>query len=223
MESFVGVLRVNDATIVSTDVMTEDTLSPNLFSINKFNLAVLLGDLGAGTSFCQKYLKSFESLEGGFDQIINEARESLEKNVSDYSKKLMTISFIGYETDFRERPYYVLRFDGQRINYNVYPADNKLLFSINNDLAAYIISKVYSSHMSLDKAVNLMGYISAQYNRIFSTGKYFSLITISKDGLSWLDRDRIKSVMSKAEEIDVSIRKHCCNFFMKDFTSGTSL
>jgi hypothetical protein len=140
----------------------------------------------------------------------------LENNVNDYSKKLITISFVGYETDFRERPYYALMFDGQQINDIVYPADNKVLFSINNDLGVYLTYKVYSNHMSLDKAVNLMGYITAQYNKILSIGKYVSIITISKDGLSYLDANRIRSVMSKAEEVDVDIRKNCCDFFMTE-------
>ncbi len=126
----------------------------------------------------------------------------------------MTISFVGYEADFNERPFYSLMFDGQKINDLVYPAENKVLFSINNDLWAYLTSKVYSNHMSLEKAVNLMGYITAQYSKIFSLGKYVNLITISKDGLNYLDIERIKNIMSNAEEVDVYICKYFCDFFM---------
>jgi hypothetical protein len=63
----------------------------------------------------------------------------LEKNANDYSKKIVTISFVGYEPDFCERPYYALMFDGQRVNDIVYPADNKVSFLINNDLVVVVL------------------------------------------------------------------------------------
>lgn len=216
MGSFVGVLRVNEATVICADVITEAAQPPNLFRINRFNVALILDDLEAGTSLCEKYLKRFESIDGGFDEIIDEVRQSLEKNVSDYHEKLMTICFVGYESDFRERQYYALKFDGQRITANPYPSDNKILFLPIYDLGAYLAIKVYSNHMSLDKAVDLMGYIASQYNKIFNIQKYVSIATITKDGFNQLDIDRIRNVRSKAEEVDLDIRKTCCDFFITE-------
>jgi hypothetical protein len=64
--------RVNEGTVISTDQSI-------VFKINENNVALIVDDLDSGRSFCEQYLKRFESTKAGFDEIILEASESLKK------------------------------------------------------------------------------------------------------------------------------------------------
>jgi hypothetical protein len=126
----------------------------------------------------------------------------------------MTITFIGYERNFSERPYYTIMFYGSQFFDYRYPSENQVLFSYSPDLGMYLSNKVYSKHMSLVKTVNLIGYIAAQYNKIFDIAKYVNIATLSPNGFRQLAHTEIEKVMSNAEQVDLEMRKYFCDFFV---------
>jgi len=68
--------------------------------------------------------------------------------------------------------------------------------------------------MSLVKTANLMGYIAAQYNKIFDIAKYVNIAILSPDGFRQLGHTEIEEIMSNAERIDLEMRKDFCDFFV---------
>lgn len=216
MSNFVGVLRTNEGTVISSDINNlssnqTDIDQINALKINKWNVTVINGDPKTAKLFCKKLLLSIKD-GGQFDKIIAEAKQLLKREASKYQTKLNEITFVGYEYNFSERPFYALTSTGEEVeNIN---EDRKSFFSINNDLGAFLSNKVYSKHMSLERAINLLAYITAQYDKIVDIGKDFVLITITKNGYHRLGVDEAKKIMANAELIHQNMRKLCYDFFI---------
>ena len=214
MGIFVGGLQVNDGIVLVSDVVTSEKNEPNIFKINAHNVALLAEDYKSGNDFCEKYLKKFENTDWKFTEIVKHINETLSAS-NDFNGIPIGLAILGYDEDFKSCPIVGFLYDGKTPN-KLDLSKGPSVFSTENTLANYLTSKIYSEFMSMEDAMNLMAYISMQYNMILHTGKGISMATITKNGFKKIDESEIQKIIRICEKADLNLKKDFSDFFLKE-------
>jgi len=218
MGKFVAAIRVNEGIVVSCDNSTSLEQGKSIFKINEYNSLLLIDDIDAGIKFCKKYLKDFESQEGGFNSISKKIEEKLSKPDDEFKKKLITIALVGYEKYLAPQPFVAFLFDGDTVKKIKYDLVRPYMFSLDNTLGIYITSRTYSRLMSIQDTIRLISYITIQYQNILPLvlGNDLSIATITQKGFKQLTKEEITQTSRTTGLSDLNMKKEFIDLFIKE-------
>lgn len=217
MGLFFGILVFENGFVIVSDIMPNVLQASHIIKINEHNVVALANDLEYGKKFCEQYILGAIKENDGILEIINLANNALQKLDGEYKGKLLTMHFLGYDSTLQQKIFHSILYNGSKIIYNSKsPSHQKTLFTFEVNLGTFIVNKVYSSYMSVQDAINLMGYVLTQYRTLYpdTIGKSFTMLTISEFGVHSLPDKEIKELLERSEKIDIQIRKDCTNFFL---------
>ena len=214
MAQIAGVIRVNEGIVLGADSLSL-RIDSNIVKLNDKIAALCVDDFVAGASFCCELAKTASGK--AFDDVIADAKKVLETNPEKYVGKILTLIFVGYDEQEAEKPFYIIKFDGQKIaNASFLPFNLDIAFSVDESLARHIAQKVLTRSMPLDKSVRLMAYILLQYNQILRTGRKISIATLSDNGFKSFNAEEINQVVSETEQIDSNIKRKAYDIFVRN-------
>lgn len=186
------------------------TGDPNINRVTNRVVGLALDDIQAGSLFFQNLAAT--SAERGFQEIIAEARRLLQNPSPEFRGHPMSLILAGY--DIHDMPAAIdFVFNGTAI-VNEVVLNNIMMFSTDSTLAVYIAGKVHTMNMPLEDAIHLMAYIIIQYNHVLQTGGGMTIATITRGQFNVLSEDNLRSVIARAGESDVGIRRRTSGLFV---------
>lgn len=211
MGGYFGSIKVEEGICTITDSSIEKNRNTGTFKINDDCLAIIVLGYPEAINFCDKYLKKHNT-EKDVEKILRGATDDFLKDYSEYKGKPFSIAITSFI-----RPY-VPFYYGIWINENGLRAEELTLaciFSLpHQDLGEYLTEKVFSKHMSLDEASELLTYVSQQCLDIIPTSTSLEMTLLTKKGIKKLNDEELHEKFQKAEKTDQKMKMIFSDFFI---------
>lgn len=217
MGLFFGILSFENGFVLISDIMPDRADASSVIKINERIVIALANDLEYGKKFCEEYIIDSVKETDGITEIIALANNAFQRLSKEYVGKILTLHFAGYNSGFQQKLFHSILFNGSEIIYNSpAPSNQKTLFTFEVNLGTFIVNRAYSNYMSVQDAINLMGYVSTQYRILYpdDIGRSFTMFVVSESGVRSLSDEEIQEVLDTCEKMDMKIRRDCSDFFL---------
>lgn len=209
MSSFLATISSQYGLVVIADSDSDPNRTTAVHTINDHCVAMVFrGDEGA-KEFIEKHLIPLKRLS--INEFIEKADTIFKKHHTEYSKHNFSIILAWYND--RDPIYYGLWFENNGEARTGKQPKTSLFIQDVEDLANYLVSKVYSNTMSLEELKNLAAFITLQCSKIFGYGFNFKIITMSDGGIKTLSEGDIRDLLQKQEKADNKLKKIFADFF----------
>lgn len=210
MAGFAGYIATLDSIVMVTDSKLDVERTTTTHKINDHITALIFYGIPSAIDFCDKFLKKSE---GNINTIVEIAKTEFTKNFTKYLTDPFSLILMSYHEN--SPVYYGLWIDENKPM--MAPPATVLLFSQqHNDLAKYLINKVYSPHMSIEDSTNLIAYVTLQCSRSFPIGFRFEITTVSVKGVKQFTDGEVRDLFQKMEKTDVKLKKIFSDFFISE-------
>lgn len=211
MTGFAGLIATANGITIITDSSVDGNRTTGTYKINDNVIAIIFYGLNRGLEFCNKFLKDSK---GNVHDIFKKSTDSLNLHKKEYQDEPFSIILCSY---FQGLPAYLGVWLDDQKDPKGGPLPETTYFSQEHeDISKYLISKVYSQHMSLEESINLMSYVTLQCMRIFPIGYKFEITTISNKGIKTFTDGEMNDAFQKMEKLDNKLKKIFSDFFISE-------
>jgi len=217
LAGFASILRTYDSIVIIADKEKSYNQSTGIIKIKKNSVAVVFRNLDGTKKFCNDWVKDISD-EDDIAKICKTAINAFEANKVEYQEldfSMVIASFVNP----RRTVFYGFWFDEEGAHHEDLP-DRHFFSKTHEDLAQYLVNKVYSEHMLVDELSKLSSFVTLQCIKIFSIGVDFDFVTLSNKGIKWLTDGEVKDQLFAQEKIDHKLIKSFSGFFLDEVQSN---
>ena len=208
MSEILGAIASHDGVVIISN-NEDDVVQGTVFKINQNSVATVVRGKVEVKEFLDKYIipKTPKTVLDVIDLI----QKEIQIHSAEYAKSNISFIITGYENS--KVTYFTIWFENENLQLHKI---GKVFYFITGieDLATYIISKVFSEQMSIDELKNLMGFVTLQCIKVFDSSSSVNITTISKDGVKEMSKGEVKDLLSTQDKIDHKLKKIFSDFFV---------
>lgn len=213
MPGFALLIRTYDGIVAIADKENSRDQVTGIIKINKNTIALVFGGLEHVKTFCSEHFKDITD-DHDVIKICEVAKDKFQQHGQKYKKtdfSFVIVSFAG----LRSTLFYGLWFNaGTQVSEAL--SDAHIFTQKDEDLAQYLVNKVYSDHMFVGELVKLASFVTLQCIKIFRIGTDFDFVTLSEKEVKWLTSGEIKDQLHAQEKIDYKLKKKFSDFFLSE-------
>jgi len=210
MSDFLGLIRSRYGVVILSDSESDPNQNTSTYQINETCVASVFRGKDGVKNFLEKYV--IPSDPKNLDEVIKITTSAFEQHYQDYVKENFSFFITGYEngqSTIRSFWFHEGKHKTQDITNFIYFVGHV------EDLAAYLVTKVYSDHMSAEELKNLIVFVGLQCVKVFNLPSIFDLTIISKVGIKKLKSGEIEDIFDRQDHVDHKLKKILSDFFVK--------
>ncbi len=211
MAGFALLIRTYDGVVVIADKENSYEQTTAIIKINKNTIALVFGGLDGAKKFCNEHLKDITD-DDDIAKIRRIANDKFQKYNQEYKNTNFSLVLVAFERSRRTIFHGIWFIDGVPTSQEL--PDNHIFIKTVEDLAQYLVNKVYSDHMWVDELAKLASFVTLQCIKIFRVGIDFDFVTLSEKETKWFTPDEVKEQLHIQEKIDHKLKKDFSNFFL---------
>ncbi len=214
MAGILGAIRSHNGIVIVSDSQTDPLQSTAVFEINSKCVAAVFRERKTVRQFLDKYIipKKLETVT----DVITLINEQLTKHSEEYVKSNFSFFITGYENG--RSVYYSIWFENKKINFMEIDKISHFINTIE-DLAIYIISKVFSEQLNIEELKNLTIFVTLQCIKVFGLDSFFDITTIDENGVKKLSEGEVKDRLSLQDKKDNKLKKLFSDFFVQEINN----
>lgn len=211
MGGILGLIRSRYGIVVLSDSALDPNQNTETVQINKKCIASVFRGKEGVKKFLEDHIipKNIQDL----DELIQVTLSEFTQHHQDYTEYNFSFFIAGYENG--QSKIQTMWFqDGKPRTENI----TTFTYFIDgiNDLALYLITKVYSEHMSIDELKDLIIFVALQCVKVFGIPSIFDLTLISEEGVKKIKSTDFDSALYNQDKLDHELKKLLSDFFVRE-------
>lgn len=214
MIEILGAIRSYNGIVILSESHSNPSQRTAVLPINDLCVAAVFRGKDAVSDFLEKYVRPKNPVS--LQSVIDTIQTELTSHKNEYLQSNFSFFIAGYENETSF--YHSVWFDNGKLNF--LPIDRVSTFiDTIDELATYIVSKVYSEQMTVEELKKLTIFIALQCIKVFGVSSLFDITVISRDGVKTLSRNEVVDKLSDQDHKDNTLKKIFSDFFiMEDST-----
>jgi|APSaa5957512535_1039671.scaffolds.fasta_scaffold29009_2 hypothetical protein len=208
MSGILGAIRSHNGIVIVSGVEEDGTAC---IEINNNSVAVVFRGKTAVKDFLEKYIipKKPNAVLDAVTLIDSE----LKLHFDEYKEHDFSFFVAGIENG--RSGYFSFWSENGQLNTIEVKQTSHFINTIE-DLAVYIITKVFSEQMTVEELKNLMIFVSLQCIKVFGYDSFFNITIINNEGIKKMSEGEIKDSLSIQDKKDHKLKKIFSDFFIKE-------
>ena len=215
MTGILGAIRSHNGIVIISDTEEDKTDATACFKINDNSVAVVFRSKTAVKKFLDKYI--IPKKPSTVIDVMTLIESELKLHNDEYKESNFSFFVAGYQDG--RAGFFAIWFEKGQLKFLEIDQISHFINTIE-DLAVYIITKVFSEQMTVEELKNLMIFVSLQCIKVFGYDSFFDVTIINEKGIKKMSKGEIKEALSMQDKKDHKLKKIFSDFFVNGTLSN---